>query len=213
MADATVDIHSSDDDVQLLALSPKPLKREASEATVDKAADVEIAENNTGVSQPDHELKKELASFETSMVQEFNINHATAGVLEMADEDLTPGDKQLKHAADGNDFSMQAGLGSRLKRSPDYAAYRALSGPGLNTLRRQFRERWAKKEWAKTRSEKSKIERHSEKEADIGVWFPAPRVIKEDGGQTQCISGSRRHELCAQGCSDGASVGHGQQHD
>ena len=81
MADVMVDIHSSDDDVQLLALSPKPLKREASEATVDKAADVEIAENNTGtysVSQPDHELEIVLAGFETSMAQEFNIKHAKA---------------------------------------------------------------------------------------------------------------------------------------
>ena len=83
---------------------------------------------------------------------------------------------------------MQGRLGSRLKRSADYTEYTQLpqkakeTGAHVNTLRKEFRERWAKKQWALVSSSKIKTDTHTERDSEIGTWLPLPRVIKEEGG-------------------------------
>ena len=83
---------------------------------------------------------------------------------------------------------MQGRLGSRLKRSADHMEYMQLAqvakdtGAHVNTMRKEFRERWARKQWAVVSSLKIKKDTHLERDSEIGTWLPLPRVIKEEGG-------------------------------
>ena len=121
--------------------------------------------------------------FEATMLKDFQSKFGA--VVKDVEAKLAPAEQQLKQSADtGEDFSMQGALGSRLKRNKAaYDEYRKLpTGAGVNELRKQFRLKWAKKEWSRVRAEKLRIERHTELEAEIGTWLPVPRVVKEEGG-------------------------------
>ena len=103
------------------------------------------------------------------------------------EKDLNETDKLFKEAAATGDFSMQGRLGARFKRSSAFAEYAELKGElgkvaGINQLRKQLRDKWAKQQWQQIKTTRRKMTRSSEVNVELGMWLPIPRVIKEEGG-------------------------------